>query len=107
MIPSTKVQMMPKSPAISCLFLDIGEVLLTDGWDHHARPTGDETVSVGVGRDGGSGIISVFCRLMRMGRLSLEEYLGRVIFYRRRPFNHRARISAIYVCAIEGISRHD
>ena len=28
---------MPKTTAITCLFLDIGGVLLTDGWDHHAR----------------------------------------------------------------------
>jgi putative hydrolase of the HAD superfamily len=25
------------APPITCLFLDIGGVLLTDGWDHHAR----------------------------------------------------------------------
>ena len=28
---------MKKATAITCLFLDIGGVLLTDGWDHHAR----------------------------------------------------------------------
>ena len=28
---------MKKAAAITCLFLDIGGVLLTDGWDHHAR----------------------------------------------------------------------
>ena len=28
---------MKKVTAITCLFLDIGGVLLTDGWDHHAR----------------------------------------------------------------------
>lgn len=26
-----------KAPAVTCLFLDIGGVLLTDGWNHHAR----------------------------------------------------------------------
>ena len=26
-----------KAAAITCLFLDIGGVLLTDEWDHHAR----------------------------------------------------------------------
>ncbi|MGD1078361.1 MAG: hypothetical protein ABR881_08575 [Candidatus Sulfotelmatobacter sp.] len=26
-----------KANAITCLFLDIGGVLLTDGWDHNAR----------------------------------------------------------------------
>jgi putative hydrolase of the HAD superfamily len=28
---------MKKTTAISCAFLDIGGVLLTDGWDHLAR----------------------------------------------------------------------
>lgn len=28
---------MKKPPQITCLFLDIGGVLLTDEWDHHAR----------------------------------------------------------------------
>ncbi len=28
---------MKKSSSITALFLDIGGVLLTDGWDHHAR----------------------------------------------------------------------
>ena len=28
---------MKKAIAIACVFLDIGGVLLTDGWDHHAR----------------------------------------------------------------------
>jgi hypothetical protein len=28
---------MKKTTAISCVFLDIGSVLLTDGWDHLAR----------------------------------------------------------------------
>ena len=30
-------RMMNKAPAITCLFVDIGGVLLTDGWDHPAR----------------------------------------------------------------------
>jgi hypothetical protein len=28
---------MKKATAITCVFLDIGGVLLTDGWDRHAR----------------------------------------------------------------------
>jgi putative hydrolase of the HAD superfamily len=28
---------MKKATAITCVFLDIGGVLLTNGWDHHAR----------------------------------------------------------------------
>jgi len=37
MIRSTEEQTMKKATAIPCVFLDIGGVLLTNGWDHHAR----------------------------------------------------------------------
>jgi len=37
MIRSAEEKTMKKAIAIRCLFLDIGGVLLTDGWDHHAR----------------------------------------------------------------------
>jgi putative hydrolase of the HAD superfamily len=28
---------MKQTPPITCIFVDIGGVLLTNGWDHHAR----------------------------------------------------------------------
>jgi putative hydrolase of the HAD superfamily len=34
---STEEETMKKVTAITCVFLDIGGVLLTNGWDHHAR----------------------------------------------------------------------
>ena len=34
---SMEEKAMKKATAITCVFLDIGEVLLTGGWDHHAR----------------------------------------------------------------------
>lgn len=37
MIRSTEEKTMKKATAITCVFLDIGGVLLTNGWDHHAR----------------------------------------------------------------------
>jgi hypothetical protein len=37
MTRSREAKTMGKSTAITCVFLDIGGVLLTDGWDHHAR----------------------------------------------------------------------
>ena len=37
MIRSTEEKVMKKATTITCLFLDIGGVLLTNGWDHHAR----------------------------------------------------------------------
>jgi putative hydrolase of the HAD superfamily len=37
MIRSTEEEKMKEPTAITCVFLDIGGVLLTNGWDHHAR----------------------------------------------------------------------
>lgn len=37
MIRSTKEKTMQKATAMTCVFLDIGGVLLSDRWDHHAR----------------------------------------------------------------------
>ena len=40
---------MKRAIPITTLFLDIGGVLLTDGWDHHARRAGGEEVQAGIG----------------------------------------------------------
>ena len=37
MIRSTEGKMTKKATEIICVFLDIGGVLLTNGWDHDAR----------------------------------------------------------------------
>ena len=37
MISDRRKKCNEKTTAVSCVFLDIGGVLLTNGWDHHAR----------------------------------------------------------------------
>ena len=88
MIPSTKAtkdQMMTKLPAISCLFLDIGEVLLTDGWDHHARRRATKRFKLKWAEMEvrHNDVFAVY----EEGRLTLDEYLGHVVFIRKRPFS--------------------
>jgi putative hydrolase of the HAD superfamily len=85
MIPSAKEQMMTKSPAISCLFLDIGEVLLTDGWDHHARRRAAKHFKLKWAEIEGrhNEVFGVY----EEGRLTLEEYMGRVVFFQKRSFS--------------------
>jgi len=39
---------MKKTNAITCLFLDIGGVLLSDGWDHNARKRGATKLNLDV-----------------------------------------------------------
>ena len=78
--------MMKKKPAIRCLFLDIGGVLLTDGWDHHARRRATKHFKLAwVEMENRHNLNFA---TYEEGKLTLEEYLGRVVFYQKRPFTH-------------------
>jgi len=75
---------MKRTSPIKTLFVDIGGVLLTNGWDHHARKRAaahfkldwvemQERHSLNFETHEG-------------GKISLKEYLDRVVFYQKRPF---------------------
>jgi putative hydrolase of the HAD superfamily len=70
---------------ITTLFLDIGGVLLTNGWDHAARQSAAEHFRID--------FTDVEERhhltydTYEEGKLSLDEYLERVVFYQQRPFS--------------------
>ena len=69
---------------IRTLFLDIGGVLLTNGWDHHARERAAthfklDWAELEQRHKPNFGIYET-------GKLTLKEYLDRVIFYQKRPF---------------------
>jgi putative hydrolase of the HAD superfamily len=74
-----------KRPApITALFVDVGGVLLTDGWDHHARKRAARHFKLQRAE------MEERHRLnfdtYEEGKLTLEEYLSRVVFYQKRPF---------------------
>ncbi|MGD0351761.1 MAG: HAD family phosphatase [Verrucomicrobiota bacterium] len=75
---------MKRSAPITALFLDIGGVLLTDGWDHHARKRATTTFKLELAdmEDRHHLTFDTY----EEGKLTLEEYLGRVVFYQKRPF---------------------
>lgn len=75
---------MKKAIAPTCVFVDIGGVLLTKGWDHHARrraavhfklPWADMDARHRLNFE-----------IHEEGKLSFEDYLSRVVFYDKRPF---------------------
>jgi putative hydrolase of the HAD superfamily len=70
---------------ITTLFLDIGGVLLTNGWDHNSRKRAAETF--GLDYDEMSERHHLTFDTYEAGKLSLDEYLKRVVFYRERPFS--------------------
>ena len=75
---------MKRSARITALFLDIGGVLLTDGWDHHARKRAARNFKLQ--RAEMEERHRLTFEIHEEGKLTLEEYLSRVVFYRKRPF---------------------
>ena len=75
---------MKKTIPITTLFLDIGGVLLTDGWDHLARRRAAKHFKLNWAEM--EERHSLTFDTYEEGKLTLEEYLGRVVFYQERPF---------------------
>lgn len=75
---------MTKSSQIKALFLDIGGVLLSNGWGRDARKRACETFQLN--HDEFSERHSMTFGTYEEGKLSLEDYLKRVVFYGPRPF---------------------
>ena len=70
---------------ITTLFLDIGGVLLTDGWDHHARKWAATHFKLKWAEMEERHQLNF--DTYEEGKLTLEEYLSRVIFHEKRPFS--------------------
>jgi len=75
---------MKGSAEIRTLFLDIGGVLLTNGWDHHARKRAATNFKLELAEMEDRHHLTF--DTYEEGKLTLEEYLGRVVFYQKRPF---------------------
>jgi putative hydrolase of the HAD superfamily len=71
-------------PRINTLFLDIGGVLLTNGWDRHMRRAAAETFDLDF--DEMNERHHLTFDTYEEGELTLDDYLTRVIFYEKRPF---------------------
>jgi len=73
-----------KSHPITTLFLDVGGVLLTNGWDHLARKRAAKHFKLNWAE------MDQRHRLVfethEEGKLSFAEYLGWVVFFEKRPF---------------------
>ena len=68
----------------TCLFLDIGGVLLTDGWNHHSRERA--VIHFNLDWTEMDERHRINFAVYEEGKMTLEEYLGRVIFYQQRAF---------------------
>jgi len=73
------------SAPIVALFLDVGGVLLTNAWDRPRRKLAADTF--GLDYDEMDERHHLTFGTYEEGKLSLDEYLDRVVFYQERPFS--------------------
>jgi putative hydrolase of the HAD superfamily len=69
---------------ITTIFLDIGNVLLTNGWDRHMRRRAAELYQLDYEEMNERHHLTF--DTYEEGKLSLDEYLTRLVFYEDRPF---------------------
>lgn len=82
------------SEHIKALLLDIGGILLTNGWDHGARRRACETFSMDYEEVNERHHLTF--PVYEEGKISLNEYLRRTIFYEERPFSRDEFVSFMY-----------
>ncbi|HKK46429.1 MAG TPA: HAD-IA family hydrolase [Balneolaceae bacterium] len=75
---------MSESDKITTLFLDIGGVLLTNGWDRYSRR--DAVEKFDLDYDELNERHHLTFDTYEEGKISLDEYLDRVVFYEDRAF---------------------
>jgi putative hydrolase of the HAD superfamily len=75
---------MKNAAKITCAFVDIGGVLLTNGWDHHARRRAAAHFKLAWAPMEARHRMAF--EIHEEGKLTFEEYLGLVIFDEKRPF---------------------
>lgn len=75
---------MENSVPITTLFLDIGGVLLSNGWGHESRQLAAETFHLNSIEMEDRHRINMATH--EEGKLTLSEYLNRVVFYEERSF---------------------
>lgn len=75
---------MTKTPVVKCLLVDIGGVLLTNGWDHHARARAATQFKLELAEMEDRHHLNF--DTLEQGKLTLQEYMNRVVFHKKRPF---------------------
>ena len=76
---------MKRAIPITALFVDVGGVLLTNGWDHLARKRAAKDFKLDWAEMEERHRLTF--ETHEEGKLTFEDYLGRVVFYQKRPFS--------------------
>ena len=72
---------------ITCMFLDVGGVLLSNGWTHEARKAAAERFRIDLQEMEDQHHLTF--DTYELGKLTLDEYLHRTVFYQKRSFTRR------------------
>jgi putative hydrolase of the HAD superfamily len=75
---------MKRPVPVTTLFLDVGGVLLSNGWDHYARQRAATNFKLDLAEMEERHHLTF--DTYEEGKLTLEDYLDRVVFYEERPF---------------------
>ena len=75
---------MKKNSPITTLFLDVGGVLLTNGWDHNARRRAAKHFDLNWAEMQERHELNF--EIHEEDKITFREYLDRVIFWEKRPF---------------------
>jgi putative hydrolase of the HAD superfamily len=84
---------------IRTIFFDIGGVILTNGWDRHQRRATVEQFQLDY--DEFQDRHDFVAHDFETGRLDLEEYMTRTVFYRERSFSREEFAAAIFARSSE------
>jgi putative hydrolase of the HAD superfamily len=85
---------MTSAAPITTLFLDIGGVLLTNGWDNNIRKNAAD--KFGLDFEELNERHHLTFDTYEEGKLSLDEYLNRIVFYQERSFSRDEFRSFMY-----------
>lgn len=83
------------SAKLSALFFDIRSVLLTNGWDRVARRRAEEKFNLNSGEMDERHHLTF--DTYEAGKLSLDEYLARLVFHEDRSFS---KMPSKHLCSI-------
>lgn len=79
---------------ITHIFIDLGGVLLTNGWDRNARARAVE--KFGLDAEETQERHHLTFDTYEVGKVSLEDYLKRVVFYKKRNFTQEEFATFMY-----------
>jgi putative hydrolase of the HAD superfamily len=77
-------------PTIRAVFWDVGGVLLTNAWDHTQRAQALKHFQLEEDGEEFHNRHEMVVSSFERGKITLDEYLDRTVFYRPRPFTREA-----------------